>query len=56
MKKICLVILACCFLTGFALADSPHASVTRVRRKAHKATRHHAHKAGRHKAPRHNTV
>lgn len=53
MKKFLSVLAASFLLTAFALADTPHASVTFVKKKGHSATKHHAHKAPKHKAPKH---
>jgi hypothetical protein len=56
MKRFLSLLLMAFFALGtVALADSPHASLTYVKKKAHKATRHHAHKADKHKAPKHTT-
>lgn len=53
MKKLLSLIIAVFLLSAFAVADTPHASVTYVKRKGHSATKHHAHKATKHKAPKH---
>ena len=56
MKRFLSLLLMACFALGtVAMADAPHASLTYVKKKAHKATRHHAHKADKHKAPKHTT-
>ncbi|HLZ43597.1 MAG TPA: hypothetical protein VKQ11_21705 [Candidatus Sulfotelmatobacter sp.] len=52
MKKFFLFLLLCTVSSTFALADTPHASLTYVRRSHHKVQRHHAHKAAKHKAPK----
>ena len=53
MKKLMSLLLAGLFLSAFALADTPHASVTYVKKKGHSATKHHGHSAPKHKAPKH---
>ncbi|HTW32793.1 MAG TPA: hypothetical protein VMD76_14020 [Candidatus Sulfotelmatobacter sp.] len=53
MKKFLLVLATLVVCSGFALADTSHASLTLVRRHAHKTHRHHAHKAARHHTPKH---
>lgn len=59
MKRFLSLLLLACFALGtVALADTPHASLTYVKkkgRKGHPATRHKAHKATRHKTPKHTT-
>jgi Ni/Co efflux regulator RcnB len=54
MKRFLSLLLLACFALGtVALADAPHASLTYVKKKGHKATHHKAHKADKHKAPKH---
>ena len=53
MKKLLLAILAFVFAIPLVMADTPHASLTYVRRSHHKVQRHRAHRARKHKAPRH---
>jgi Ni/Co efflux regulator RcnB len=53
MKKFLLALLACLLASPLALADTPHASLTYVRKSHHKVQHHHAHRAGKHKARRH---
>jgi hypothetical protein len=53
MKKFLLLFLALTVCSGYAMADSSHASLVQVRRTHHHVQRHHAHKAAKHKAPKH---
>jgi hypothetical protein len=56
MKRFLSLLLMACFTLGTtALADAPHASLTYVKKKGHKATKHKAHKVTKHKAPKHTT-
>jgi hypothetical protein len=56
MKRFLSLLLMACFALGAtALADAPHASLTYVKKKGHKATKHKAHKVTKHKAPKHTT-
>jgi hypothetical protein len=53
MKKFLVALLALVFAIPPALADTPHASLTFVRRSHHhRVQRHHAHRAAKHKAHR----
>ena len=56
MKRFLSLLLMACFALGaVAMADAPHASLTYVKKKGHKAEHHKAHKATKHKAPKHTT-
>jgi hypothetical protein len=51
MKKILLSLMACCMLSGFALASLPNASLTPVKhRDRHQHAKHQAHRATKHRA------
>jgi len=52
MKKFVLWAV-CLLLSALGFADTPHASLTAVRRNHHQVQHHHAHKAVKHKAPKH---
>ena len=52
MKKFVLWAV-CLLLSALGFADTPHASLTTVRRNHHQVQHHHAHKAVKHKAPKH---
>lgn len=50
------MLMACFALGATGLADTPHASLSYVKKhKAHSATHHKAHKVTKHKAPKHTT-
>lgn len=53
MPRILSLLLISVFLSAFALADTPQAQLTRVRKSHHQVTHHHAHKATKHHAQRH---
>lgn len=52
MKKLFLLLLLCIVPSTFALADTPHASLTPVKKTHQRVKHHHAHKAAKHKAPK----
>lgn len=53
MQRILSLLLISVFLSAFALADTPRAKLTLVRKSRHHVTHHHAHKATKHRAKRH---
>ena len=52
MKKVVATLVICLLSSAFALADTSHSSLSRVKANHHKVTRHHAHKATKHTAPK----
>ena len=52
MKKLFLLLLLFIVPSTFALADTPHVSLIRVKKTHQRVKRHHAHKAAKHKAPK----
>lgn len=57
MKRFLSLLLMCFIATPFVMADTPHASVTYIKKhKGHKAPKHKAHKATKHKAPKNHSV
>lgn len=57
MKRFLSLLLMCFMITPFVMADSPHASVSYVKKnKGHKAPKHKAHKAAKHKRPKNHSV
>ena len=52
MKKFFLLLLLGIVSSTFALADTPHASLSPIKKTHPRVRRHHAHKAAKHKAPK----